>query len=166
MTIGANCWIQNVMVPRNAWDVELGDQVMLDRHSVLLSTGNRKETPRIQINDCVYLNRFSVLDATERIEIGAHTMIGPHCYITDHDHGFAPDELVKDQAMPSAPVTIGTDVWIGAGATVLKGVSIGAQAVVGAGAVVTEDIEPGAKVAGVPGRRIGWRVTPTNHSER
>jgi acetyltransferase-like isoleucine patch superfamily enzyme len=146
------------MVPRNPWDIELGDGVMLDRHTTLLTTGERADAPRILIQDNVYVNRFSFFDATERIEIGAHTMIGPHCYITDHDHGFAPDTLVKNQPMPSAPISIGEDAWIGAGVTILKGVTIGKKAVIGAGAVITDDVEAGAKVAGIPGRRIGWRV--------
>jgi acetyltransferase-like isoleucine patch superfamily enzyme len=164
--VGRDCWIQRVMVPRNPWDIRLGEGVMLDQNVVLLSTGDQIGHPRIQLRRQVYVNRFTVVDASERIEIGPHTMIGPHCYITDHDHGFEPDSLVKEQPMPSAPVTIGEDAWIGAGATILKGVSIGAQAVVGAGAVVTEDVEPGAKVAGVPGRRLGWRIAPANHSEQ
>ncbi|MCS3748873.1 acetyltransferase-like isoleucine patch superfamily enzyme [Salinibacter ruber] len=146
------------MIPRNPWDIELGTGVMLDRHVVLLCTGGQKAFPRIHVQDRVYVNRFTFIDATERIEIAPHTMIGPHCYITDHDHGFDPDTLVKHQPMPSAPVSIGKDAWIGAGVTILKGVSVGPKAVVGAGAVVTEDVEAGAKVAGVPGRRVGWRV--------
>lgn len=158
VTMGPGCWIQNVMIPRNPWDVELGAGVMLDRQVVLLTTGERMESPRIWIQKEAYVNRFTILDATERIVIGAHTMIGPHCYITDHDHGFEADALVKDQSMPSAPVSIGEDAWIGTGATILKGVSIGPKAVIGAGAVVTKDVEAGAKVAGVPGRQIGRRV--------
>ena len=52
------------------------------------------------------------------------------------------------------PVTIGPDVWIGAGAMILKGVSIGAHAVVGAGSVITRDVPPWAVVAGNPARVV------------
>ena len=52
------------------------------------------------------------------------------------------------------PVMIGPDVWIGAGAMILKGVSIGAHAVVGAGSVVTRDVPPWAVVAGNPARVV------------
>ena len=51
-------------------------------------------------------------------------------------------------------ITIGPDVWIGAGAMILKGVSIGAHAVVGAGSVVTRDVPPWAVVAGNPARVV------------
>ena len=54
------------------------------------------------------------------------------------------------QEMPTAPVTIGEDCWIGANVTILKGVTIGTGAVVAAGAVVNTDIPPGAIAAGVP----------------
>ena len=52
---------------------------------------------------------------------------------------------------------IGHDVWIGARATILRGVTIGHGAIVGAGAVVTKDVEAYSIVGGVPAKRIRWR---------
>ena len=54
-----------------------------------------------------------------------------------------------------APVVIEDDVWIGAGAIVLPGVTVGRGSIVAAGAVVTRSIEPHTIVAGVPARQIG-----------
>ena len=51
-------------------------------------------------------------------------------------------------------ITIGPDVWVGAGAMILKGVSIGAHAVVGAGSVVTREVPPWTVVAGNPARVV------------
>ena len=48
------------------------------------------------------------------------------------------------------PISIGSNVWIGAAATILPGVNIGAGAVVAAGAVVTSDVPAATLVAGVP----------------
>jgi acetyltransferase-like isoleucine patch superfamily enzyme len=60
-----------------------------------------------------------------------------------------------------APVTLAPRTWIGANATVLKGVSIGADGVVAAGSVVTGDVEPGQVVAGVPARPVAHGATWT-----
>jgi acetyltransferase-like isoleucine patch superfamily enzyme len=54
-------------------------------------------------------------------------------------------------------VSIGKDVWIGANAVILPGVTIGDGAIIGAGAVVTGDVEPYSIVGGVPARKIGER---------
>ena len=55
------------------------------------------------------------------------------------------------------PTKIGRDVWIGANAVILGGVTIGDGAVVAAGAVVTKDVEAGAIVAGVPAKVVKRR---------
>lgn len=57
----------------------------------------------------------------------------------------------------NGPISVGNDVWIGARAIILSGVSIGDGAVVGAGSIVTDDVEPYSVVAGVPAERKKWR---------
>lgn len=54
---------------------------------------------------------------------------------------------------------IGNDVWVGAGAQILRGVTVGDGAVIGAGAIVTHDVEPYSIVAGVPAKKIGQRCS-------
>jgi acetyltransferase-like isoleucine patch superfamily enzyme len=95
-----------------------------------------------------------MIDASEQIEVGENCMIGPFCYITDHDHGHEKGRLIGEQPLRSAPVRIGNNVWIGAGVIILKGVMIGDDAVIAAGAVVTRDIDVGMKVAGVPATEL------------
>ncbi|MEO1535570.1 MAG: acyltransferase, partial [Planctomycetota bacterium] len=133
----------------------------LDRGVILLSTGPRRSEaeggPRIVIREGVYCNRYTMFDASERIEIGARTMIGPHCYITDHDHGIRRHMPIPKQPLIGAPVVIGHDAWLGAGVTILKGVTIGEGAIVAANAVVTKDVPPFSIVAGVPAKVIGER---------
>ncbi len=108
------------------------DYVALDRHVGLLTAGGPQAEPRIILRRGVYLNRFTLIDAACRVEIGENSLVGPFCYITDHDHGSSPRVPVKTQPLIVKPVIIGADVWIGAGVTVLKGVTIGDGAVVGA----------------------------------
>ena len=151
---GRKCWIRRIHVPRNPWDIALDDMVALDDEVVLLTTGTRGARPKLLIGRSTYVNRFTMFDASLNISIGAECMIGPYCYITDHDHG-AGDGPISAQALVEAPVKVGNNVWIGAHAVILKGVSIGDNAIIGAGAVVTTDVGPGERVAGVPARQIG-----------
>ena len=151
------CWIEAIEIPRNHFDVHLGNGVAIDRGVTLLSTGEQKSLPRITIGSGVYINRYTMIDASERITIGSDCMIGPFCYITDHDHGMAIGVPIKDQTLQGARVEIGIGVWIGAHVTILKGVMIGDGAIVGAGAVVTRNIAANAICAGVPARQIRVR---------
>jgi len=155
--LGRKCWIRRIHVPRNPWDIVIDDMVALDDEVVLLTTGARNATPRLRIGRSTYVNRFTMFDASVGISIGAQCMIGPYCYITDHDHGVDEQGPISAQALVEAPVKVGNNVWIGAHAVILKGVSIGDNAVIGAGAVVTTDVGPGERVAGVPARGIDAR---------
>jgi acetyltransferase-like isoleucine patch superfamily enzyme len=134
--------------------VTLERGVCLDDGVVLLCSGT--ESPdKIVIRYGTYINRYTMIDAHERIEIGRNCMSGPHCYITDANHGIAPVAAVKDQPIETAPVFIEDKVWLGAGVKVLAGVRLGRGAVVGAGAVVTKDLPPNAIMVGVPARQVG-----------
>jgi acetyltransferase-like isoleucine patch superfamily enzyme len=93
-----------------------------------------------------------MFDASESIEVGRNCLIGPSCYITDHDHGTEMGTSMAQQPLVGSAVRIGNNVWIGAGAIILKGVTIGDGAIIGAGAVVTRPVRSNAKVAGVPAR--------------
>lgn len=157
MKVGSRCWIQRIFVPRNPWEIEIEGSTALDRHVTLLTTGKVGEIIKIRIRTGTYINRLTMLDAAECIDVGRNCMIGPRCHITDHDHGHAAGVLIQDQERVTAPVKIEDDVWIGAGAIILKGVTIGRGAVVGAGAVVTKNVDAGTIVGGVPARVIGQR---------
>ena len=81
-----------------------------------------------------------------------------HCTILSSNHGVPPvGSLIRETPDELRPTKIGRDVWIGANAVVLGGVTVGDGAVVGAGAVVNRDIEEGAVVAGVPARFVRRR---------
>jgi maltose O-acetyltransferase len=93
-----------------------------------------------------------VLDVTP-VRIGAHTQIGPGAQLIAADHPPEPAER-RRHVETGAPVTIGENCWIGAGAIVLPGVTVGDDAIVGAGAVVTRDVAPRTVVAGTPARVV------------
>lgn len=144
------CWLRDVEIPRNWNDVTLHG-CSLDRGVVLLCSGPARPG-KIEIGHGSYVNRYTMLDAHERIHIGRDVMIGPHCYLTDGNHGMAAGASVKSQPMTSAPVVIEDEAWLGAHVTVLAGVTIGRGAVIGAGSVVTKNVPAGAIAHGVPAR--------------
>lgn len=81
------------------------------------------------------------------IVIGDGALIGHNVVLATVNHDFDPDQ--RGNNLP-APIRIGKNVWIGAGAIVLPGVTIGNGAVVAAGAVVTKDVPEMTVVGGVP----------------
>ena len=121
--------------------------------------GAREGRPgRLILGDGVFINHYAILDCHHAITVGHRVLIGPHCYISDFDHGIAPGCPIADQPDgEAAPVRIGDGAWLGAGVIVLKGVTIGAGAVIGAGSVVTRDVAAGAIVAGCPARMLRMR---------
>lgn len=78
-------------------------------------------------------------------------LIGPRVNITSENHPLDPSDR---KALIPKPVHIQRNAWIGAGATILPGVTVGENAVVAAGAVVSRDVPPNAVVAGIPARII------------
>jgi acetyltransferase-like isoleucine patch superfamily enzyme len=83
------------------------------------------------------------------IVIEDDVMIGPRVNITSENHPLDPADR---KALIPQPVLIRRNAWIGAGATILPGVTIGENAVVAAGAVVSRDVPPDTVVAGVPAK--------------
>lgn len=91
------------------------------------------------------------------VKIGDDVLFGPDVLVTAATYRFNDGRPVTEQKMDEADVTIGSDVWVGARAIILPGVSIGAGAIVAAGSIVRSDVEPNAIVAGVPARPVGLR---------
>lgn len=89
------------------------------------------------------------------VTIGNHVNLAQGITVTALNHNFDNVELrIDEQGVSTKPVTIADDVWIGANAVVLPGVSIGSHSVVAAGAVVTKDVPAHSLVAGVPAKII------------
>lgn len=107
----------------------------------------------VHVGKNVFMNYNAVLVDDGDIFIGDDVMFGPNVTIVTAEHPLSP-ELRREGYQYNKPVHIGNNVWIGAGATVLAGVTIGDNSVIGAGAVVTRDIEPNSVAVGVPARII------------
>ncbi len=90
---------------------------------------------------------------TGRITIGRNVQVGPRVSFETVSHGLV-YEPGRGRGYTAKPISVEDEVWIGAGAIVLQGVTIGRGAVITAGAVVKDDVPPGAIAGGVPARVI------------
>ena len=96
--------------------------------------------------------------SSSRVYVGDYGLFAAYTYVVGggHDHSDV-GAMIIDQARPSKGVTIGRNVWLGAGAKVLDGVTLGSNVVVGAGAVVTESLPDSVIAAGIPAKIIKRR---------
>lgn len=89
------------------------------------------------------------------VTIGSHVNLAQGITVTALNHNYKETgKRIDQQGVSTNPVVIGDDVWIGANAVILPGVTISTHSVVAAGAVVTKDVPPHSLVAGVPAKII------------
>lgn len=87
------------------------------------------------------------------VTIGSHVNLAQGITVTALNHNFEDtNKRIDEQGISTNPVIIEDDIWIGANAVILPGVTIGHHSVVAAGAVVTKDVPPHSLVAGVPAK--------------
>lgn len=93
------------------------------------------------------------------LKIGSHVMMGPDVLIYTQNHAFDRTDIpmMEQGISEKREVVIGNDVWIGARAILLPGITVGEGAIIAAGAVVTKDVPPFAIVGGNPARVIKSR---------
>jgi len=127
----------------------------------LLASGKGK----IKIGDYSVVQPHCIIRAAERIEIGDFCYIAGD-YIEDHN-SHSKDYLQRriklknphssfKEEMPSKPIKIGNDVWVGRRVMIYKGVTIGNGAIVAAGAVVTHDVPSFSLAAGNPAKIVRY----------
>lgn len=105
----------------------------------------------ISIGKNVFINSGCRFQDQGGITIGDDTLIGHNVVLATLNHEIKPE---KRKNMVPAPILIGKNVWIGANATILPGITIGDNSVVAAGAVVTKDVPANTIVGGVPAKMI------------
>lgn len=105
----------------------------------------------IRLGQRVFINSGCRFQDQGGITIGDDCLIGHNTVLATLDHDIHPDRRAD---MHPAPIVIGRNVWVGAGAIILKGVTVGEGAVVAAGALVTGDVPAGAVVVGQPARVV------------
>jgi len=101
------------------------------------------------------------ISAYKRVRIGEQCVIADRAMFIDFDHGVVEVERpIRSQGIYKRDVEVGSNVWIGYGACILRGVRVGDNSIVGTNSVVTRDVPANAVVAGIPARIIRMREAP------
>ena len=170
--------IMNQVQTRPRWFIRMLAPLYQHRgkHSVIHRSA-RMDTPpyrKFSLGDYSVIESFACINnAVGDVIIGDHTRIGLHntiigpvtigshvnlaqgITVTALNHNFEDsDKRIDEQGVSTTPVIIEDDIWIGANAVILPGVTIGNHSVVAAGAVVTKNVPPHSLVAGVPAKII------------
>lgn len=112
----------------------------------------------LSIGDNVSIHPMSYIEAKGGVTISSDISIAHGVTILSVNHIFSDPLLpIKDQGIVYKETKIESDVWIGAKASILAGVTVGKGSVIAAGAVITKDIEEYVVVAGIPGKIISKR---------
>jgi acetyltransferase-like isoleucine patch superfamily enzyme len=175
--VGPGCFIERSVrwqVPRRVFlgrRVMVGEGCFVDANCL---------ASRIVVQDDVWLSRgcYLVAGPGVEIQIGPQTYIGHRCLFYGHggirigrdvllandvqlicgNHTFARRDLpIRAQPTEEQPIVLEDDVWLGASAIVLGGVTVGHGSVVAAGAVVTQSLPPYSIARGVPAQIVGTR---------
>jgi acetyltransferase-like isoleucine patch superfamily enzyme len=116
---------------------------------------------RVEIGDKTVMGQECTISAYQHVRIGQQCVIADRAMFIDFDHGVVEVERpIRQQGIYKRDVIVGSNVWIGYGACVLRGVSVGDNSIVGTNSVVTKDVPANAVVAGIPARIIRMREAP------
>lgn len=139
--------------------VSIGNNVTIREHTIIECTGVLRHLGEgITIGDNVGISQYCFIGARGFIRIGNDVQIGPRVTIYSEDHNFEdPGRLMREQGVRRSGIIIESDCWLGAGSTILDGVTVGQGSVVAAGCVVTKTVPPYSVVAGIPGRVLHKR---------
>ena len=137
----------------NAFTVYAGSRITINKGATLtLGSG--------------YMNYGCVVECFHSITIGHNVAISEHVVIRDSDNHKVIKLSDKDEKIieseVTSPIVIEDHVWIGMGATILKGVTIGNGSIVAAGSLVNKNVPPHSLVAGIPAKVVKTNVTWDN----
>lgn len=130
--------------------VWIGDKTKVRCHEGLVEIGAK-----------TVMGQECTISAYQHVRIGEQCVIADRAMFIDFDHGVVEVERpIRQQGIYKRDVIVGSNVWIGYGACVLRGVSVGDNSIVGTNSVVTKDVPANAVVAGIPARIIRMREAP------
>ncbi len=118
---------------------------------------------QVEIGEKTVMGQECTISAYQRVRIGEQCVIADRAMFIDFDHGVVEVERpIRVQGIYKRDIEVGSNVWVGYGACILRGVRVGDNSIVGTNAVVTKDVPANAIVAGIPARVIRMRKAPQN----
>jgi acetyltransferase-like isoleucine patch superfamily enzyme len=116
----------------------------------------------VMIGAKTVLGQECTISAYRNVRIGEQCVVADRAMFIDFDHGVVEVERpIRQQGIYMRDVEVGSNVWVGYGACVLRGVRIGDNSVIGTNTVVTKDVPANAVVGGVPARILRMREAPS-----
>jgi acetyltransferase-like isoleucine patch superfamily enzyme len=130
--------------------VWIGDRTKIRCHEGLVEIGSK-----------TVIGQECTFTAYQHIRVGEQCVIADRAMFIDFDHGVVEVERpIRAQGIYKRDVEVGSNVWIGYGACILRGVRVGDNSVIGTNSVVTKDVPANAVVGGIPARVLRMRETP------
>ncbi len=115
----------------------------------------------VSIGDKTVLGQECTISAFQLVSIGEQCILADRVMLIDFDHNVAEAERpIRVQGIYKRDTRVGSNVWIGHGAQILRGVTVGDNAIIGTSAVVTRDVAANAVVGGAPARLLRMRPAP------
>ena len=134
--------------------ITVGDGVFLGRHTILCTKDGD-----IVLEDRVNVSAFCMIFSASHVLCGRDTLFAAYSFVVGGGHQMSStDQAIIDQERTSTGVTIGHNGWIGAGVSILDGVTLGRDVVIGANSVVTRDLDDFAVAAGSPATVLRHRT--------
>jgi acetyltransferase-like isoleucine patch superfamily enzyme len=115
----------------------------------------------VEIGAKTVMGQECTISAYKRVRIGEQCVIAGGIIYSYYPPGLPPPPRpIRQQGIYTREVVVGSNVWIGYGACVLRGVSVGDNSIIGTNSVVTKDVPANAVVAGVPAKIVRMREAP------
>jgi acetyltransferase-like isoleucine patch superfamily enzyme len=134
--------------------IRIGDQGWIEKGAVLWAFDGS-----IRTGTNVFLGPYVTIYGHGGVEIGDQTLVSMHATILSSNHTVpGREKIIRAQPDILLPTKIGRDIWIGANAVILGGVTIGDGCVIGAGSVVAKNLPPFSVAVGVPAKIVRSRT--------
>lgn len=156
--IGRHFKMEQLPYLTGAGVINIGSNVRLSGKSSIAFSNQLGDSPILKIGNGTFVGHACGIHIAKSVEVGNNTLIASGVVVYDFDgHPYDAQDRRDDgliQESNVAAVRIGHDVWIGARAIILKGVTIGDGAIVAAGSVVAKSVAPYTVVAGNPAKVV------------